>query len=168
MLIPRPLLLSAALLAGLAGCAPSGSFPSLAPRPIERALAPPDVEPPKVAVADDPQLPARLQAFVAAGRSGQADFDAELASARRAVARSGGRGSDSWVEAQQAVSRLEVARATVANALSELNAYAVERANAAPLSQGDRDRIRQANAALQAIADAQQGELAALEGRLGK
>ena len=168
MLTPRPLLLSAALLAGLTGCASSGSFPSLAPRPIERALAPPDVEPPRAVIADDPQLPARLQAFVAAGRGGQADFDAELTAARRAVGRAGGRGSDSWVEAQQAVSRLEVARATVANALSELNAYAVERAAAVPLSPGDRDRIREANAALQAIADGQQTELAALEGRLGK
>ena len=54
------LLLPAAL---LAGCADNGPFPSLAQRPIERELPPPDVEPAAADVPDDPAIAARIADF---------------------------------------------------------------------------------------------------------
>jgi hypothetical protein len=167
MLSPRLALAAALALASLSACARPGDFPSLAPRPIEKALAESEEEPAPQPPADDPQLPARLDAFVQAGRRGQAAFEAALPAARAAVARAGAPGSDSWVEAQQALSRVEAGRAAVAGALSDLNDYAVAQAKARPLGPGDSRRIGEATEALQRIAAAQQREVEALQARLG-
>jgi hypothetical protein len=157
-----------ALLLALAGCAEQGDFPSLAPRPVERELPGADLAPPEAVIPDDPQLPARLAPLVAAGRRGQAEFDREVAAARAAVGRAGAAGSDSWVEAQQAISRAEAARSATAKAISDLDALAVEQSRTRPLSPGDLDRIREAVAQLQAVADAQGQELARLVAGLRK
>jgi hypothetical protein len=151
----------------LAGCAPQGDFPSLAPRPVEKAFADSAEEPVRPVAADDPALPARLDTFVAAGRRGQADFDGDLEAARKAVARAGTSGSDSWIQAQQAISRVEAARSATANALADLDAFAIEQAKAHPLSPSDQDRIRRASEQLQAIAREQEEAVAALKSRLG-
>jgi hypothetical protein len=163
----RPHLTAFFALLALSGCAQSGTFPSLAPRPQEKALADTEEEAPPPVLADDAQLPARLDAFVAEGRRGTAAFEAALPAARAAVARAGAPGSDSWIEAQKYLSRLEAARSTTAHALSELDAFAVEQAKARPLSPGDSERIRRATETLQQGADAQQRESAALQARLG-
>lgn len=168
MHLPRPHRLAPFALLALAACEPKSSFPSLAPRPMERALGPVDQAPPETAVADDPALPDRLRPLVEAGHASQAEFDKALAAARRVVAASGPPGSDSWVGAQQAVSRVQNASAPMAKALADLDAFAIEQAKAHPLSPGDQDRIQQANAELQALADAQRGEIEALQARLKK
>jgi hypothetical protein len=159
-------LLAPSLLLALAGCAAEGDFPSLAPRPVESELPGADRAPPEVVVPDDPALPAGLQPFLAAARQGEAEFDRAVASARTAVGRAGAAGSDSWVEAQQAISRAEAARSATAKAIADLDAYAVAQAKAHPLSPGDLDRVREAAAQLQAISDAQAREIANLQGRL--
>jgi hypothetical protein len=161
-------LLVPALLLFLPGCASQGDFPSLAPRPVESELPPADRAPPEAVLPDDPALPAGLQPFLAAARQGQAEFERSLPPARAAVGRAGASGTDSWVEAQQAISRVEAARNATAKAIADLDAYSLDQAKAHPLSPGDLDRIRQVVAQLQAIADAQGREVASLIAQLQK
>src|SRR5687768_2857397 len=81
----------AAALAALApgGCAPPGPYPSLEPRPIEKALAESDAPAPEAAPADDRGLPARIASLAAEARRGQAEFEAALPAARAAAERAG-------------------------------------------------------------------------------
>jgi hypothetical protein len=142
-----PLLLAAA-------CAAPGPYPSLAPRPAETAYAGEDERQP-TPQPDDPALAAEIDRLAAAARAGAADFDAALPAAEAAAGAAGATGSDSWVEAQQALSRLEAARARTTAAIADLDRLAVERASAGTLGEGDAARLRAATAELQAVADAQ-------------
>ena len=171
MFVPKlpmlPLLLSPAL---LAACAPSGSFPSLAPRAAERAVAPPpgdqaaaDPAPPAV----DPALTARLDQLVATARQGQQAFGAALVSAEGAIARAGAPRSESWIEAQLALSRLEAARSPSVTAQGDLDALVRERnEGGAPPSEADAAAIALAAEQIRSLVAAQNEELARLSGRL--
>jgi hypothetical protein len=151
----------------IAGCAAGGTYPSLQPRAAERALAEGDVQPPLPLVPDDPALPAGISGIVAEARSGQGAFDAALARARPLVARAGAAGSDSWIEAQQGVSRAEAARTPATAALAELDRLAAAASNAPrALSAADALRLREAVAAIEAIAARQQSALEALRAGL--
>jgi hypothetical protein len=158
--------LAAAMLAALlAGCAAEGDFPSLEPRALERELAQTD-PPPPAPLPDDPALAARMAALAAEARRGEAEFEAALPAARAAVAGAGPAGGEAWIEAQQALSRLEAARGTTAKALADLDALALAEANRTSLSGADLERLRAAVAALQAVADRQHDEIAGLRARL--
>jgi hypothetical protein len=133
---------------------------------MESALAATDDKPPAPALPDGPGLEARLDPFVAAARQGEAEFAAALAAARSAVGRAGAAGSDSWVEAQQALSRAEVARASTTAALADLDALTLAEARQRPLSPADIARLDRAVQEVQGIADSQQERIAALEARL--
>lgn len=157
------------LLIGLAiaSCAGGGTYPSLQPRAAERALADGDVQPPPPIVPDDPGLPANISGIVRDAQAGQGGFEIEIARARPLVARAGAAGSDSWIEAQQAVSRAEAARSPVVTALAELDRLAAAASNAArALSAADALRLREATMALQAVAERQELALEALRARL--
>lgn len=156
--------LFAALLA--VGCAAPGSYPSLEPREIERRLAAEDEADPAPAPADDASLPGRLGAFVERARAGQSQFEAALAEARPAVAAAGAPESDAWVEAQQALSRLEAARAVTTGALADLDAFAVAEARSRTVSPADLERIQDAVTAVQALADRQSDEIGRLQASL--
>ena len=147
-------------------CAAPGSYPSLAPRPAEAIYAAGDPERVPVPAPDDPSIPVRLQALLEAGRAGDTGFGDAIARARTLAGQAGAPGSDSWVEAQQALSRAETGRAGTARALADLDAFAVERARQGPLSTGDAERMATATASLQAIADRQQAQLDAVAGML--
>jgi hypothetical protein len=152
------------MLAWAAGCAPEGSFPSLAPRAVER-LSTDDPVRIQAAVPSDPALSAQVALLLARARQGQAEFQAGLPAARAGVARAGAAGSDAWVEAQQAVSRLEGARAETAAALTELDSLSIERA-ARPTNAGDFQALLSALEVAQGLADAQKGEIERLQGQL--
>ena len=157
---PLPLLL-------LGACASNGEFPSLQPREIERELAERDKAPPPPPIADDPRLTARARALVAGVREGDAVFASQAARAERAAARAGGAGSDSWVEAQQALSRAEAARALTVNVLAELDAFSLaQAASTTPVSAADMAAILDAVREGQAIADRQQQRLDRLRASL--
>ncbi|HEX8261344.1 MAG TPA: hypothetical protein VF547_00555 [Allosphingosinicella sp.] len=141
-----------------AACAAPGPYPSLAPRAAEKAYAGEDERQP-TPQADDPALAAEIDRLAAAARAGAADFDAALPAAQSAAAAAGAAGSDSWIEAQQDLSRLEAARARTTAALADLDRLAVERASAGTLGEGDRERLRAATAEIQALADAQADRL---------
>ena len=153
-----PFAILAALLAA-SGCAAPGPYPSLAPRPAEKAYADDADERKPTPQPDDPALAAEIDRLAAAARSGAAEFDAAFPAAQSASTAAGGAGSDSWIEAQQALSRLESARARTTAALADLDRLGVERAGAGTLGEGDAERLRAATAELQALADAQADRL---------
>jgi hypothetical protein len=151
----------------LAGCAAEGDYPSLAPRPVERELAATDPAPPPP-LPDDPALAGRVAALAAEAQRGEAEFEAALPAARSAVAGAGAAGGESWIEAQQALSRLEAARRATVQALADLDALALAEADKTSLSGADLERLRAAVAALQAIADRQHDQIAGLQARLSR
>jgi hypothetical protein len=154
-------------LALAAACAAPGPYPSLAPRPAEKAYANEDERQP-TPQPDDPALAREIERLVAAARGGAAEFDAALPAAEAAASAAGASGSDSWVEAQQALSRLEAARARTTAALADLDRLGVERSSAGTLSGGDGNALRAATAELQALADAQAERLRRLGERLSR
>jgi hypothetical protein len=124
----RPALRSSAalplLLLGLAGCGGPSGYPSLAPRPIEQlSLAEPDRPTPPPAVAS-PEAVAQLAPTVEQARKGDAAFRQTLEEERPTLARgrSAAAGSEAWTAAQVSLSRIETARAPIAQALATLDA----------------------------------------------
>jgi len=151
----RRLALPFALL--LAGCVSQGPFPSLAPREGEQlAIEEPVRE--AVEVADDEGVRALLTARLAEAQLGARAFDGLYAEAERIVARAGPEGSDSWIEAQQAISRLTVARMRTAETLAGLSSISLERAQQ-PTSEADQRAIEAALAEVERIAINQQGRI---------
>lgn len=167
MAAARPLLVAGALGALLGACAAPGPYPSLEPRPAEKAYAEGDPEREPTVLADDPSLGAEIARLTAEARAGDAAFDAAIPAASAATGRAGGPGSETWVQAQQAVSRVEASRVRTTSALAELDALALARTNAGRLSPGDRQRIEAAVGAIQALSDAQAARLSTLRSRLG-
>jgi hypothetical protein len=151
-----------------AGCAAPGPYPSLAPRPAEKAYAAGEDERQPTPQPDDPALAAEIDRLAGEAKGGAAAFDAALPAAEAAATAAGGVGSDSWVEAQQALSRLESARARTTAALADLDRLAVERASAGTLSDDDRNALRAATDQLQALADSQAERLLRLGQRLSR
>ena len=105
----------------LASCAAPGTYPSLAPRPYEKAA--PQTAPPAPPAVSDAGLIAQVDGAVARAEAGQGAFDAALALADKAVAASDRRrGSESWIAAQMSISRLERTREPIQVALADLDA----------------------------------------------
>ena len=168
----RSILPAVALVALLCGCAPQGSFPSLAPRPVEWELSgqppPPCLagqSPPAAETAQqtgpaaDPQLAARVASLLADARRGESDFAKALPAARTSVGRAGPAGSESWIAAQQNISALEAARARTADAVAELDALLLARSGDEATSQTDREAVAAAAEEARRLAEAQQAEL---------
>jgi len=146
----------------LAGCVSQGPFPSLAPRPGEQlAIEEPAREAP--VVADDESVSAFLAARLAETQLGARAFDGLHAEAERIVARAGPDGSDSWIEAQQAISRLTVARMRTAETVANLHWLSLERAQQ-PTSESDLRAINAAIADVEQIAASQQARIDRLRG----
>ncbi|HEX9955448.1 MAG TPA: hypothetical protein VGB48_09585 [Allosphingosinicella sp.] len=159
-----PLAIAAALLT--AGCAASGSFPSLAPREVEAIYAAGD---PLQSAPDAPDragLGARIESFAGAAAEGSGAFERALAATRPVAARAGARGSESWIAAQQAVSRVEAARAQTSRAVADLDEYALAEARKGPLSIADYERLTAAMDRLRGLAARQQDAADALRRRL--
>jgi hypothetical protein len=144
---------AAALL--LPGCAADGSYPSLAPREAERLYASGDPLQTTPEAAERSGLADRVAGFVASAAEGDEAFRRALAAAQPLAARAGTRGSESWIAAQQAISRVEAARAATTRALADLDMFASEQARQGPLSTADYQRLTGAVARLQAQADSQ-------------
>ncbi|MEA3003314.1 MAG: hypothetical protein QOH81_2102 [Sphingomonadales bacterium] len=163
---PNPLLPLLAALAALAGCAAPGPYPSLAPRPIEKLLGEPGVPPVVAPLPDDPAVAARVAAFLNEAQAGDRAFRAAFPAAETAVARAGPVGSDSWLQAQQAVSRAQAAQAETVRVLAELDRYGVDRAHARALSASDLQRLQTATAEVQRRVDAGHAEIVRLQAAL--
>ena len=160
----RPFLSSSAPLL-LAACAPQGDFPSLAPRAIETAPDEPAEQPSPPPAPADPVLAARVEELLAEAEAGQRDFAGAAPAAETAVARAGASGSESWVAAQQAVSRLQAARGGTVEALAALDRLAVERANQ-PTNPNDFQSVQSAIERASALAQTQSAVISRLQARL--
>ena len=162
-----PFLLFASM---VGGCAEQGAFPSLMPRPIELEAAEEEAgtdTPPAAAPAPpDPALVARLAELVALARQGEAAFRAAADGAAAQVARAGAAGSESWIQAQMAVSRLEEVRAPTVVALADLDALALARHRAAELQPAGHAALAAALEEVSAIASAQRAEISRLSALL--
>ena len=168
--------LPAVLLLGctLSGCAERGSFPSLMPRAAEgqkaAAGANATAEVPGATtetLAPDEALAAQLAQLLARAREGQQAFERELEAARAAIARAGAPESESWIDAQQALSRLEAVRVPTVTALSDLDALAVSRSEAGiATSDSDRAAIAATQEQAGALAAGQEEEIASLSARI--
>ncbi len=116
-------LLLSALVLSLAGCAGAGNYPTLNPRPIETKaeglLAEPAAQPVPLAPAN-PETQTKIDAAIRLAQSGMTAFDAALSSTRTAADAAGASGSESWINAQMAVSALEQHRGPVKSALADL------------------------------------------------
>src|SRR4051812_22139542 len=128
--------LAALLAVCLAGCVSRGPFPSLAPRPAEQEDWTEEPVHAAPTVADDAALRARIAAMLTLAHDGERAFAADLPAAERATAHVGAQGSDSWIEAQEAISRLQAARGRTDEAAAELHQLRLARSGA-PTSAAD-------------------------------
>lgn len=148
------------------GCATGGEFPSLAPRAVEKLSfeEPIKVDPP---VAPDPALRARANALLAEARAGDGAFEAAYADAVRRARGAGPAGSDSWVQAQEAISRVEAARLRTTTALADLDRFISENSDD-PVNEEIWQGIEQARAAAQALATEQTNRLNGLQNSVSR
>ena len=162
---PSPLLLASfALAAG--GCAShEGDFPSLAQRPAEREFAAEQMAPPKMRppLPADASTAARAGRFVAAAREAEGGFSRAYEVAAAAVAKAGPTGSDSWVIAQEAVSRAIAAQAPLTKIAGEFDDYAATRARQTPLAPADIARLHEATAQVEEMVALQTARIRRLE-----
>ncbi|HMC91744.1 MAG TPA: hypothetical protein VKI45_04720 [Allosphingosinicella sp.] len=162
-----PLLLALPALA--AGCASNeGDFPSLAQRPAEREYAAEQMGPAKVRppLPADASVASRTESFVADARGAAGAFTQAYEAAAAAVAKAGAPGSDSWVIAQEAVSRAVAAQAPLARISGELDDYAAARARQTPLAPADIERLHAATAEVERLAAEQAARIRRLEASL--
>lgn len=151
----RFLVLAAMLAMCLAGCVSQGPFPSLALRPAEQEdWSEEPVHAPPV-VADDTALRGRIAALLTQAHEGERAFDADLPAAERATAHVGAQGSDGWIEAQQAISRLQASRGRTDEAASELHQLRLARSGQ-PSSAADLAALDAAIQEVDALAERQQ------------
>lgn len=170
------------LTACLPACAAQGDFPSLSPRAVERdlaggsgpALCPGVAAPVAAPVAQrptpppaDPALRGRVAELIGAARAGQIEFGSLLPGAERAVAEAGPAESETWVTAQQEISRLGAARARTSDALAELDTLSVRRSADRTINAEDFQAVLQAEAEARALAEQQAATLSRLQAPLG-
>lgn len=144
----------------LAGCVSRGPFPSLALREEEReaSAAPTPSEPP--AIASDAALVRRIGELAQQAFSGERSFREALPVVEASVAAGGAAGSESWVEAQEAISRLESARTETTRALADLHQLALERAD----QPTNTDDARMLSGLVSAVDDMAAGQQARIDG----
>jgi hypothetical protein len=156
-------------LAALAACtSPGGPYPSLQPRAAEAIDPRVPVERPLNDRPVTPTLAAQLSRLVEQARNGDAAFASAAAEAERLAAAAGPPQSDSWTEAQQALSRAVAARDPTASALADIDALG---ANALQTQGGiapnDMAAIKRAGAEVGALDQRQAERIKALQQRLG-
>jgi len=158
---PAPLL----ALVLLAGCAEDrAGYPSLAPRPVEKAgFEEPERAP--VAVAPDPALDAQVAQI--GGKLAQiaAGFDRDAANATRLASAAKGQpvGSEAWLSAQSALATLDDWRAQTSAQVSDIEQLALNRAAAL---QPAYPALEALQARAQAEADRQAGTIRRLQDQL--
>jgi hypothetical protein len=112
----------------VSGCADhSGAIPSLTPRPIEKigkSMIDEPVGKPLVLKPSDPSRVEAVNALVSKARAAVAPFQQSVDQAMPVLRRAVGspQGSENWVAAQVALGRVEINRAPVKSALSDLDA----------------------------------------------
>lgn len=153
----------------LGACAaPTGPYPSLAPRAAE--AIDPRVPIPNEVVAGpaDANLSAQLAALIDQAKAGDSAFQGAATEAERLAQAAGAQQSESWVVAQQALSAAQAARGPTTRALGDIDEIAStaleQKGGIAP---GNLAAIRAAAATVSAIDSGQAARIDAIESRLG-
>jgi hypothetical protein len=149
----------------LSACVPQGEFPSLAMRPAERQVSTEAPVHPQPVVPSDSALRQRTAELQRLAAEGDRAFDAVFGLTTIAVGAAGAEGSETWVHAQQAVSRLETTREPTTRALTELDQLAIGRA-LVPTNAADYAAVEAAIATVMAVAAGQQRQIDGLKARL--
>ncbi len=131
MTFPLSSRLAVLAMLSLSACGGVGSYPSLAPRPIERAET--ATTPEATPAALDPAVGAEVTALLAQAERGEAAMTAAVRTACPAIARGAGasQGSEAWIAAQQAISAIEASRRDTAIARESIEALVLDQARAA-------------------------------------
>ena len=104
------------------GCSsPGGPYPSLQPRAAERIDPRVPIEKPMNNRPPNAAMTAQLQALVEEARGGEPAFDSAAGEAERLAASAGARESESWIQAQEALTAAVAARKPVATALGDID-----------------------------------------------
>ena len=153
----------------LSACsAPGGPYPSLQPRAAEAIDPRVPVVRPMNDRPVDPALARRLAELVGQARSGDAAFRPAAAEAERLADAAGREHDDSWVAAQEALSRAVAARAPTARALGDIDALGADAlAEKRGLAPADLAAIKDAAAEAAALDQRQADTIAAIQRRLG-
>jgi len=153
----------------IAGCsrADIGPEPSLAPRAAEaidpRVAIPADVPPGSV----DPAMARRLAALVAEARGAAPAFDVLSGAAERMVAVAGPATSESWIAAQQSLSRLVGQHGVTTRIAADIDAIAATRLETQRwIGPADQQAIAAAAAEVAAISNSQAATIVRLRERL--
>lgn len=155
------------LLLAACGTARNGE-PSLAPRAAEAIDPRVPITSEVVAGPADPALAARITQLLAEVRGGDAAFQAAAQDAERLTAAAGPAQSESWIEAQQAVSAAVAARAPVSRAIADLDELAATRlVTSGGMLPGDLAAIQAASAEAAAIGERQAAAIDRMQARLG-
>ena len=158
-----------ALLGLLGACtAPSGPYPSLAPRTAEE-IDPRVPLPSEVRIGPaDANLSAHLAALIDQAQAGDSQFEAAAANAERLAQAAGSPQGESWVAAQQALSAAQAARGATTRALGDIDglaAAALEQRGGIP--PGNLAAIQAAGERVGEIDRRQSSRIDAIEARLG-
>ena len=161
--------LAIALLGLLGACsAPSGPYPSLAPRAAE-AIDPRVPIPSEVPIGPaDANLSAHLAALIDQAQAGDSQFEAAAANAERLAQSAGSPQTESWVAAQQALSAAQAARGPTTRALGDIDglaAAALEQRGGIP--PGNLAAIQAATERVAEIDRRQSARIDAIEAHLG-
>ena len=147
----------------------AGPEPSLAPRPAESID-------PRVPIADampagpvDPELAQRIDALLAEARGGEPAFAAREAEAARLAAAAGPVSSESWVAAQQSLSRLVEQFGVTTRVAADIDALASVRLNSNRwIRPRDQQAIGAASSAVAAISEPQAASIARIRETLAR
>ena len=161
--------LAIAMLGLLGACsAPSGPYPSLAPRGAE-AIDPRVPIPSEVKVGPaDANLSGHLAALIDQAEAGDSQFEAAAATAEGLAQAAGSPQTEGWVAAQQALSAAQAARGPTARALGDIDglaAAALEQRGGIPA--GNLAAIQAASERVAKIDRRQSDRIKAIEARLG-
>ena len=153
----------------LAACSTTqASEPSLAPRAAEAIDPRVPISSAVIAGPADPALAASIAQLLAEVHAGEAAFRAAAEGTERLTAAAGPAQSESWIEAQQALSALVAARAPVTKAIADLDALAATRlAASGGMLPGDLAAIQAATTEAAAIGEREAATIDQLQAQLG-
>jgi hypothetical protein len=161
--------LLAVSIAGACAAPQTGSEPSLGPRAAE-AIDPRVPIPDKIPSGPvDATLASQLNELVDRARSGAPQFDAQLANAERQAAAAGPGASESWVVAQQALSKLIERFGVTTRAAADIDALASARLEGQRwIRPADQQAIAAAAAEVAAIGAPQAAAIERIQGQLAR
>jgi hypothetical protein len=143
-----------------------GPEPSLAPRAAEGIDPRIPVTSAEPARPVDPALAAQLQALVTRATAAQDDFNRVEAEASRLATNAGALSSDSWIIAQQGLSRLIEQHGVTTGAAADIDELASAKLRAGTLSPGDQQAVAGSAAAVAAISEPQATAIERIRERL--